>query len=167
MRAGDLEIRYEFQENEGQIPTFSTAICSAENIKRETDRQPSSNPATGIVIGNNAFPAFVLWGSMSTIRGLLERAEPGNRIRWYAENGARQRAPSTVTKIVLEERHTVVELEDSRGGEYTITVPDQREPFVSRTTPEGDEEHYGGLEWISVVAGGEFHNNTLCSNSPE
>jgi hypothetical protein len=98
---------------------------------------------------------------MSSIRDLVERLEPDDKVRWYAEKDGTQRMPCTVKKIQLETRTSVVELEGSRGGKYRITIPDQNKPTISYIDSSGSENNYGELKWLSIVAGGNFSHNTL------
>lgn len=98
---------------------------------------------------------------MGSIRDLVERLEPDDKVRWYTETDSTQRIPCTVKKIQLETRTSVVELEGSRGGTYRITVPDQNEPTITYIKPGGSETNYGELKWLSIVAGGDFGHNTL------
>jgi hypothetical protein len=101
---------------------------------------------------------------MGSIRNLVERLEPGDKVRWYAETDSTQRAPCRAKRIDLNPRTAIVELEGSRGGEYRITVPDQDKPTIAYIQPGGDEDDYGELKWLSVVAGGDFRHNTLYSD---
>jgi len=98
---------------------------------------------------------------MSSIRDLVERLEPDDKVRWYAETDSTQRIPCTVKKIQLETRTSVVELEGSRGGKYRIIIPDQDKPTITYINSNGDEHNYGELRWLSIVAGGDFSHNTL------
>lgn len=102
---------------------------------------------------------------MSSIRDLVERLEPDDRVRWYAEIGSTQRAPCTVKRVVIDRRTAVVELEGPRDGDYKITVPDQDKPTVTYIRSEDNEDNYGELKWLSIVAGGDFRHNTLYSDS--
>ncbi len=87
---------------------------------------------------------------------LIRRLEPGDKVRWSAENSSVSRDACTVKTISLDGRCADIVLSGPRTGKYKIQLDRDGSIDISSIFADEDLDSHGELKWISLVAGDGF-----------